>query len=730
VLLLALAPTGCRPADPVERIRELQAAGRFQDSLEPLRELLEERGDDPEVHYLYGLALAATGSPSLALFSLRKAMESSEWVASAGLQIAAGALRTGDFDTAIEALSRVLEVEPESTQALVLRAYARAQSRRDYEGTLADAERALEIDPEQLEALVPRAVALLGLGRIEEAGVAIEELDRRFAEDPLAIQGNPALCAARATFAKEKREPERADQLYGECLERFPDHPLVVQDAIGFYDGRGRPERSLEILRQALAKSPLARGYRVSLVLRLSALGEAEEAEAILREATEFEQPELAAGAWADLGGYYFERRDFAAAVAAYARAVEVAPQPVPELLFTYADALAVAGEYDKALELSRQMTNPAHRNLVQGRVHLARGEPAQALERFAEGLREWPQNAIARYYAAVAAEEVGDFDRAIEEYRYSIRSDPAATDARLRLARLHAAEGAHALALAVLTTDVARRPEDLAMALLELELLARLGRIAAKPPPHLSRLVAGPEVHPRAVAAMAAGTRARRGPAAAAELVRSAGLDLAQPGNAAALRELVADLADAGQSDEALALVDASLAAAPQAAAFHAIRGLALARRGAPAGEVRAAYERALELDAGDAEALAGLARLRAEGRDAETALSLYERAAAAAPEDAAPARAAAELLVVQGRREEAEQRLEDLLDRHPYDGEAALRLAQLRLERSAEAPRTRALAQRAARFGVGPEAGELLERLGPPGGAAAPGPESAQAR
>jgi len=724
LLLAVVLPAmlaGCGPGDPVEEIRELHAAGRFEESLEPLRNLLGARSEDPEVHYLYGLALALSGRPSLALWPLRKAMESPEWLVPAALQLAAGALQTGDPERAIEATTRLLEAEPEHTGALVLRALARVHTRRDYEGALADAERALEIDPDNPEALIPRVVALLALERVEQAGAALDEIERRFREEEPGLQSTATYCAARASFAKEKGDAEAADRIYGECLEQFPANFVLVEDAIEFYDAQRRFDRSDEILRKAIEEAPQARHYRISLVARLQAAGEAEEAERILKQATEVEHPVLAANAWADLAGYYVGRQNFAAGVSAFERALEMVPDPGSEFVFVYADALIGAGRHEKALELAREMTVPAHRELIQGRVHLARGEPAQALESFTEGLRLWPNNGVARYYAALAAEGIGDFDRAIAEYRYSLRAGSGATDARLRLGRLHAAEGAYALALEALRHDVAKQPGNLEMALLELEIAARLGTAAGTLAPRLAELVRPPAVWGRAVAALAAGTRARSGAAAAVELVRQADrLDLAQPRNAPALRVLVVDLADAGKADEALALVESVLRARPNVAAFRALLGLALARRGAATGEVRAAYERALELDPENAHALSGLARLAAEAGDAEAALSLYERAAAADPKELSPLRASAELLISLGRLEVAEQRLESLLERDPYDGGAAFALAELLERRGAKAERTLMLARRAVRFGGGPEAEELLDRASRPSAAA----------
>jgi len=711
LLLLCLALAGCGPSDPVAEIRELHAAGRFADSLEPLRGLVEVRPDDAEVHYLYGFALLRSGQPSLALWSLRKAMEHPDWLVPAALQLAAGALATGNHEEAMKAAGRILEAEPDHLEALLLRAQARVASRRDYEGALADADRALELDPDNVDALVPRALALLGLERAEESAVALEELERRFEEADLGLDSTARYCAAQAIFAKEKGDAEAAERLFGECLERFPTSVLVVDSVIDFYDEQRRFDRPIEILREALDEVPVASAYRSALAARLRAAGEAEQAERILLEGTELGSPAVAAVAWVDLGNHYLELEDYAAGASALERAMQIGEEPDPQLAFAFADALVMAGRYERALEVARGMKVPALRELVYGRAYLAQGRPAEALEHFGEGLRLWPNNAVARYYAALAAEGVGDFDRAISEYRYAIRADPGATDARLRLARLHEAEGAYELGLVAARHGAAQIGNpDLETELVALRLAARLGRVTEMRG-LLARLVGQPGVRGRVVAALAEGGSARLGPGAAAERVlKNEQLDLTDPRDAEALRVLVVDLGAAGEADAALPYVEAALGAHPDAAVFHEIRGIALEQRGSPGEEVRAAYGRALELDPENALALAGLGRLAA---DPQAALDLYTRAAAADPADPAPQRAAAELLVGLGRREEAERRFAELLGEHPYDAAAAAHLAELLLAREAETDRTLELARRAVRFGGGPEAYELLARV-----------------
>ncbi len=712
LVLAATATTACDSRDPLERARSLQdEQGDVAGALEPLRELVEQRPQDPEVNYRYGLALIASGQHSLARWALRKAMESPEWVERAGIPLATTAIQLGGFDEAVEVATKVLEHQPDNVEVLILRADARVRTRREYEGALADAERALALDPENAGALVPKVVALLGLQRVDEAAAQLDALEGTHSDAALGLRGSPALCAARASFAKEKGEVEEAGKRFDECLEAFPSEGLVVGEAIGFFDANGRQARSEEILQKALTAQPEAFSYRANLVERFRKTGREEDAEALLRAATELASPGAAAVGWAALGLYSIETGKFAEAADAFERAHELDPSGSAELLFGHADAQVVAGRYDEALKLAEQMTVPAHRSLIRGRVALARGEPGQALAHFSEGNRLWPNNAVSRYYAAAAAEQIGDFERAIEDYRYSMRIDVRATDAYLRLARMQLAAGRVTDAIASLEFQPGERPAEDEASLLEIELLARANR--PPPPAVLQRLQRRDRA--AAAAALARGLTTRDGPGKAIEFLHAQrkDLDFTDPRDSAALAALVDALAASGKAKEALARVDAGLAKHPDASAFHALRGDALARNGAETAAVRAAYQRALELDPREHRALVGLAGLDASAGTALSALALYERAAQADPSDRASVRAAAKLLEGLGRADEAEERLTALLRDHPYDAEAALALAELRRTRGADAQATRELARRAVMFGGGSAAQALLDRI-----------------
>jgi tetratricopeptide (TPR) repeat protein len=722
-LLLGTALIACAPADPLEAIRQQQAAGDLAGSLEPLRELLEERRDDPEVLFLYGRALALTGQTSLAEWSLREAMKDPRWRLPAGLQVALGALRTANYEMAIETTGQLLEMEPDNVEALLMRANAYAHSRLHDEAALADVERILELDPANLDAMEPKILALIGLERIEEAGAAIDDLGTRIEEADLgSVSENlPGWhCATAAIFAEESDELERAGELWDDCVERYPGHPNVVGNGVHWYDSRGLPDRSLEILRRASETQPDSRDFRVKLADRLRAAGRVEEAESLMRAATETEHAVLAASAWLDLVKHYQAVGEYGKGADAADRAIELAAEIAgdvsPMLRFEHADALLLAGRLDRALAVADDMSVPAHQEMIRARVAQERGQAALALEHFDEAFQLWPDNPWARYYAALAAESIGDFDRAVDAYRYAIRIAADATDARIRLARLHLAEGRPELALDLLRTKSDVHPLGLEGELLSLRLIAMLGNQAL-----VVRTLAGirqtlPDYFGPALSHAAQGLAERGEPGAAIRLLRGTDAalppDLTDPRQVDALRTLVEISREVSQLGEAEASVRAAVRAHPEVAAFHEILGRCLELRGGAAPDARAAYEQALALDPASAGALRGLARLALDS-DPAAALAHFERARAADAEEPEALRGAAQVLLAMGRTAEAEVRLEELLRRDPYDADAARRLVELQLERGEVGERSVELAQRAVRFGGGADALELLGRV-----------------
>jgi Flp pilus assembly protein TadD len=217
-----------------------------------------------------------------------------------------------------------------------------------------------------------------------------------------------------------------------------------------------------------------------------------------------------------------------------------------------------------------------------------------------------------------------------------------------------------------------------------------------------------------RAAAMVADETAAKAGPRAAiAVLRRDPRLDFTSPRDVEALRSLVTYLLEAGDTGLAREALDAALAKRPDDSNLHEIRGRVLEHEGATKDEVEAAYQHALELDPRSPHALEALGRMAASSGRLEEALSLLcDQAVKRVPSEPAPSLRCAARLVVAGRQSEAEARLEALLREVPWSSAAALALARLHWDRQAGGSAID-LAQRAVRFGGGPEAHAFLEQI-----------------
>jgi tetratricopeptide (TPR) repeat protein len=704
-LLLALA---CgQSEDPLDEIRELHRRGRFAPTVASLRKLVDEDPSSAEANLLLGLALLRTGEAGLAVWPLRKATESPAHGVEAGLLLTQAMLQSRTAPDAITAIDRVLALEPDNVNALVLRMQAYLATGA-HEEALADIERVLELDPDNLAVLVPRVTTLIVLERIDEAEVALETARDRLesTEEEVTTTTLARLCIARGLFTFEKGDAEGAESQYAECLERFPTEPLAVTEAANFYQGIGQPERATEILEQALAVS--GNGYfRVVLARRKGALGQPEEEERLLREEAE-QRPSPAS--WFALADLYVQREEFDAAIGAFEKALTAGRAPTPMLRFAYADTLVQAGQYEKARREAEELDQPMLRDLIQGRILLEEGDARGALDAFENGIRLWPNNPAGRFLAGQAAERVGEFDLATSHYRESLRANAAQTEAGLELAHLYSARGEHGDALGAIRQYAQYHLDDPEAYIVSIRIAYRADQHAIVAE-GLQRLGRFPGQAAVAVAEQSRLLATGRGPALAVESIEASGLDLADPANLPALRVLLVQLAALEDHGKADGLVHAALEAHPDEAAFQELQGRVLRAAGADPALSRAAYDRALELDPGNAAALVGLAEVSAESGDLEGAVALYDRASEADPEDPAPARTAAQLLLDAQQTDRAQERLERLLDRHPREAGAARDLAHIHAERG-ELDRALALAEWAAWFRE-PGSEEAVERI-----------------
>jgi tetratricopeptide (TPR) repeat protein len=322
-------------------------------------------------------------------------------------------------------------------------------------------------------------------------------------------------------------------------------------------------------------------------------------------------------------------------------------------------------------------------RDLITGRILLAEGDPRGALESFEKGILLWPNSAAARFLAGQAAEQIGDFERAVSEYRESVRADASRTTAGLELAELYLASGHNLDALDAIQRHLQSHPGNIegTIAAIRIAHKARRFGIATE---GLTRLAAVPEQAGTAAAEHATllAESSPDGASVAVKSIEDSKLDLTDPINAAALRALVTNLAKLGEHAKAEERIRSALAARPEAAVFHELNGRVLKAAGKPPEQAREAFDRALELDPAEVEAVLGLAELAAQAGEVDAALTLYDRAAELDPKHSVAALAAAKLELGAGRTAAARQRFEAILVKRPREASASIELARILAE------------------------------------------------
>jgi len=680
MISVALLGLACGQAeDPLVEIRKLHEEGRYEATINQLRILVDQDPSRAETQFLLGSALLFSGNGGLALWPLRAAAQAPEYAIEARMLLVQSMLESRTAPDAIPVIGEILEREPGNIAALVLRIQAYQATGRN-EDALVDIEQVLELEPNNGAVMVPRVTALIATEQIDEAEKAIEDARERINDAEVDPSFVAMLCVASGLFAHEKGDSEVAEAQYEECLEQFPLNPFVVQEAANFYGMTGRQEQAIEILEKALEQSGSS-AFRMALAERMRMMGETEEQERLLRAEAE-ERPSI--NSWFRLADFYVGREEFDEALEAFEHALARTSDPPESLLFAYADTLVQAEQFDKARSIVMEFEESALRDLIIGRILLGQGDPAGALVSFEAGILLWPNNPAGRFLAGQAAERIGDFDRALSEYRESMRANPARSSAALELAELYSLRGRHSEAIDATKRHMQSNPGDTHGLIVTIRVAHRARRygIASENLERLSKIPehAGTAVAERALLLAESGPD---GATPAVKAVEASDVDLTDPVNAAALRVLLTYLAELGEHEKAAKRIDSALSAHPEAAVFHELNGRVLSAAGTPPEKAREAFDRALELDPKHAEALIGLAELSAQAGEVDVALTLYDRAADLDSKDPAAALAAVSLVVGADRTADAQERFEAVLATHPREADAAIGLARILAER-----------------------------------------------
>jgi tetratricopeptide (TPR) repeat protein len=685
--------------DPLAEIREMQKAGRYEESLAPLDALLAAAPENAEAQLRMGKALLAVGRPGRAVWPLQRASEAPPTAVEAGTLLAQVLLESQNLEPAVEAADRVLGIAPDSEAALRIRARAH-QRAGDGAAALADLDRLLQRAPKDLGLRWARALALRAVERPSDAVRVLEELGEVAAEEGNSAAAARACLGGAAILGEREGEESAGQQAALACLQRFPGDLAARQLVAGLLVERGDAEGALALWRDAVAADPESLPARAGLARQLEALERSDEARVLLEETAAASDSPLA---WQLLSALLRRSGDAAGAQRALEQALagEEAPSDLQQL--TRVELLVEMGDLDRASRLANALQDPVARDYLRGRILAARGDYAEALEALDAALPAWPDHPTARLLAAQAAHQVGDLSRALEEYKAAYRSGRGEAGAALAAARIHLAVGDYAAAeqFARMQLQSGGRAGEESFLVLA-QAVAAQGRFDAAR--QVLDALAEQDGDPIALwIGRAEVERRASGPAEAAQLLREAGLDLAAPDNALVLRALVMHEMEAGQAERALPLLTTAQERSPQTPELHDLRGRIQANSG-QAYQARAEFERALELDPNYAPARVGIATLSARGEDFAAALAQLTQLGPEARFDVESRYAAAQIYRAAGQGEPARLQLEAVIREQPGHASACNDLAWDLASREQELDRALDLARRAQRLAPDP--------------------------
>ncbi|WP_217267236.1 TPR domain-containing glycosyltransferase [Thermanaeromonas sp. C210] len=218
------------------RVKRLQ--GKLREALKWARRGVDYLPDALEPHLEYLEVLLAQGEleaarEHVAGTRLAPALEGRLW-----LRLAGKAAEAGEWTVALEASQKVLENEPDSTAALVL-----------------------------------KARALRGLGRLKEAEEALRN-----------VSDLPDVRNERGCIALAQTRLDEAEEIFRTVLAEDPAHAAAATNLAQVLVLRGKVEEALEVLRPFVDGGSLDQNPRSALLAArcLNALGQFEEALALL----------------------------------------------------------------------------------------------------------------------------------------------------------------------------------------------------------------------------------------------------------------------------------------------------------------------------------------------------------------------------------------------------------------------------------------------------------------
>ena len=538
--------------------------------------------------------------------------------ADAHYQLAQSYLKTQQPSRAYQELVRTLELQPENYSARMdladlLMADGQLQLAKEQTDWL------LQNRPDDPKVHLTTANLLAARGDLPAAAA---EMQRAITLAP----GDSNLYLNLALLLLKNGQPDAAEANFRKAVAlnpNFLDAWLIMGT---YHQARGGYGEAEQEFRRAIDVQPKNPEPRAALARLLLAEGNRAEAEELLKQVKR-DFPADSVG-YRMLGDLYFTTGDLGKAAAEYAALYQEHPKDL-NVKKNYVQLLILNNRYDEARKLDDEILNVSPNDnealLYRGQLEVLTGDANGAIATLQTVIKNDSNNAIAHYQLGVAFQKLGDPEGAESEWRQAVRLRPNMVEAQRSLALLAMRKGDMSTLEQAATQLINLKPASPdGYALRALSETNRKQFPAAE-----ADIRKAIEVDPKSqVGYVQLGNLkfVQKQYSDAAKAYEDA-LDR-DPNSTDALRGLMNTYLSQKQIDKALVVANAQIAKSPANSSFYYLLGSVLLRDKKDLNGAEEAFNRSVELDRSNSDAVIKLGQAQAAKGDIGQAIATYQQA------------------------------------------------------------------------------------------------------
>jgi tetratricopeptide (TPR) repeat protein len=381
--------------------------------------LLNSCAKDPEKAKAKYLALGQgymkKGQYAAAAIEFQNALRIDPRFVDAYYQLAQAGLAQREWSAAYTSLEKAVNLDPSRLDARLDRGRLYLAT-REFDQAEAEAQYILKQEPNNVGAFQLQGAALIGQQNLDQALVAFSKLIELRPDDPNAYV-NLALVEISV-----HRFPA-AEQHLKKALSVDPKSIQASIDLANFYRLQNRLPESQQVLQDGMKNNPDGIMLYIESASILVSQGRQDEAEALLQKLQK-QLPDSADAAVA-IGDFYLAYNRSEEALSQYRRALSDAPKNL-DIKKRILDLYLLTKQPQLAASLDQELIKDAPKDVLvrvgHGRVLMAQGKSAEAIDQLQRVVSDDVDSPQAHYFLAVAYEQNGKMAEAKGEFQAALK--------------------------------------------------------------------------------------------------------------------------------------------------------------------------------------------------------------------------------------------------------------------------------------------------------------------